>query len=181
MWVIIRPRMWAPIWLRMWASIRNKVAIYTSSWKINLSFLLRGDRGISEIHVIQKERAGRSKYGLGVRDTAWTFDILAGCSKYSLDVRSIGRTVGKMNMEIGAWGSKTGFQNFLLKQNWCFKYQYSYSGSNISHIIEKLLKKCQDKFFVIFFPMSCFFFDYWRFSGFRTFGWKFRLPPFLFS
>ena len=54
--------------------------------------LLHGDREIPEIHVIQKKRAGRSKYWLDVRNAGWKFEILAGRSKYGLDVRNTGWT-----------------------------------------------------------------------------------------
>ena len=41
------------IWMPIWNPIYQ---LHTSPWKFNLSFLLRGDRGIPEIHAIQEKR-----------------------------------------------------------------------------------------------------------------------------
>ena len=51
--------------------------------------LLRGDTGVPEIHVIQKEQAGRSKCWLEVRNMGRTLRIFADCSKYGPDIGNV--------------------------------------------------------------------------------------------
>ena len=80
----------------MRCNVPTNVSYNASPWKINLSFLLCGDRRIPEIHAIQKKKTG------------WTFEMLAGRAKYWLDVRRIGWT---FKISTGHWECRLGIGN----------------------------------------------------------------------